>query len=168
MKLFKILCIYFLQGNFSYVECIFYTDITFLLWSEPRAGSYAVSELASKPSSDTSTFLFLNSVDFRSLFGVQFQFAISSFFDYVALLMRKKKYALGYLCQVSYICIWVKSGNYFKVWVKYNQIMWLKGCQNIIIMNYLGIWQFSKFSLNTTVKSPFKLRKKSIIQWLST
>lgn len=47
---------------------------------------------------------------------------LSCFSDYTALLMRKK-HALGYLCQVRYICIWVNSRNYFKVWIKYNQIM---------------------------------------------
>ena len=90
MKLFKSLCLYFLQGNFSYVEYIlgfFLTSHFSFEVNQELAAMLLVSLLANQG----VTYLPFLSVDFRLLFAAEFQFMFPCFFHYVALLTKKKK-----------------------------------------------------------------------------
>lgn len=88
----------------------FFPDITFLLWNKSRAGSCAVSKFVSKSESEISTVF--KSGDFRPLFGVQFPVYYIFFFNYAALLMRKK--VLWDTCDKLAISAWVNSGTNIK------------------------------------------------------
>lgn len=103
----------FSTRNFSYVEYIFFfltSHFSFEVHQE-LAAMLLVSLLAIQ----WVIYLPFLSVDFRLLFAAQFQFV--SLFLSLCSCTNEKKNALRYLCQVSYICIWVNSGG-GKVWVK--------------------------------------------------